>query len=72
MIIYLNLLVALDFSQGMRNDNQMTASSSLTIYKDFFEIQFLQDTEQFYRLEATNFLNHNSVTEYLKKSITTS
>jgi cullin 1 len=44
----------------------MTAPT-LTIYKDFFEIQFLQDTEQFYRLEAATFLVHNSVTEYLKK-----
>jgi cullin 1 len=40
---------------------------TLTIYKDFFEIQFLQDTEQFYQLEAATFLVHNSVTEYLKR-----
>jgi len=51
---YFIILVALGFSQD-------------TIYKNFFEIQFLQDTEQFYRLEATNFLNHNSVTEYMRK-----
>ena len=39
----------------------------MAIYKDYFEQQFLQDTEQFYRLEAATFLVHNSVTEYLKK-----
>jgi len=42
-------------------------TSSLTIYKNSFENQFLQDTEQFYLLEAANFLRHNSVTEYLRK-----
>jgi cullin 1 len=42
-------------------------SPTLTIYKDFFEIYFLHDTEQFYQFEAATFLVHNSVTEYLKK-----
>jgi cullin 1 len=59
-------LVALGFTEDTTTNNQMTAPT-LTIYKEFFEIQFLQDTEQFYRLEAATFLVHNSVTEYLKK-----
>ncbi|CAF0844139.1 unnamed protein product [Adineta steineri] len=58
--------VALGFTEDTTNNNQMT-SPTLTIYKDFFEIQFLHDTEQFYRLEAATFLVHNSVTEYLRK-----
>jgi cullin 1 len=58
--------VALGFTEDTVNHNQMT-TPTLTVYKDFFEIQFLQDTEQFYRLEAATFLVHNSVTEYLKK-----
>ncbi len=61
-----NFLVALGFTEDTTNTNQMT-SPTLTIYKDYFEVQFLQDTEQFYRLEAATFLVHNSVTEYLRK-----
>jgi len=67
LIIYsIIFLVALGFTEDTTNTNQMT-SPTLTIYKDYFEVQFLQDTEQFYRLEAATFLVHNSVTEYLKK-----
>ncbi|CAF1052602.1 unnamed protein product [Adineta ricciae] len=58
--------VALGFTEDTSNSNQMI-SPTLAIYKDFFEIQFLQDTEQFYQLEAATFLVHNSVTEYLRK-----
>ena len=42
-------------------------ASSLEIYKAFFEDPFLQDTARFYRLEAANFLQRNSVTDYLRK-----
>jgi cullin 1 len=59
-------LVALGFNADATNRN-LTTTPTLSIYKDFFEIQFLQDTEQFYQLEAATFLVHNSVTEYLKR-----
>ncbi len=65
----MKILVELGFAENSSvpsNSNQIT-SPTLAIYKDYFEAQFLQDTEQFYRLEAATFLVHNSVTEYLKK-----
>ncbi|CAF3237854.1 unnamed protein product [Rotaria sp. Silwood2] len=48
----------------LENNHQIT-SPALTIYKDYFEEQFLQETKQFYRLKAANLLAHSSVTEYL-------
>ncbi len=67
--IVLSILVELGFAenQSVPNGNAQITSPTLAIYKDYFEAQFLQDTEQFYRLEAATFLVHNSVTEYLKK-----
>ncbi|CAF3911720.1 unnamed protein product, partial [Rotaria magnacalcarata] len=61
--------VELGFAENSspQSTNQQITSPTLKIYKDFFEAPFLQDTEQFYRLEAASFLVHNSVTEYLKK-----
>ncbi len=66
IILFIKLLVALGCSQ-ITTDNNQIDTFSLAIYKDFFENQFLQDTEQFYLLEAATFLRHNSVTEYLRK-----
>ena len=65
----LKILVELGFAENssVPSNNNPITSPTLTIYKDYFEAQFLQDTEQFYRLEAATFLVHNSVTEYLKK-----
>ncbi|CAF4473643.1 unnamed protein product [Rotaria sp. Silwood2] len=41
----------------LENNHQIT-SPALTIYKDYFEEQFLQETKQFYRLKAANLLAH--------------
>ena len=51
----------------MRARQNEATSPTLDIYKDYFELQFLQDTAQFYREETTTFLADNSLTEYLRK-----
>ncbi|CAF3872290.1 unnamed protein product [Rotaria sordida] len=49
------------------NNSDQITSSRLQIYKDYFEVPFLQHTKQFYRQKATDFLRHNSISEYFKK-----
>lgn len=44
-----------------------TPTPTWKTYKDYFEVPFLQTTEEFYRHEAAGFLVRNSVCEYLKK-----
>ena len=42
-------------------------SVSLKIYHDYFEQEFLAETEQFYERESDAFLATNTVTDYIKK-----
>jgi hypothetical protein len=39
----------------------------LDVYQEYFENQFLADTQEFYRLQATTYLQQHSVIEYLSK-----
>ncbi|CAF1449424.1 unnamed protein product [Rotaria sordida] len=43
--------------------------STLAIYRDYFEKQFLADVEEFYRQQAIILRAHNSVTGYLDKVV---
>ncbi|CAF1000203.1 unnamed protein product [Didymodactylos carnosus] len=60
--------VALGFSDDAAStSNTRMTTPTLNVYKEYFENQFLIDTEHYYKLEAANFLMSNSVTDYLKK-----
>ncbi|CAF4504041.1 unnamed protein product [Rotaria socialis] len=42
-----------------------TRSQILDVYQEYFEDQFLQDTQEFYRQKATIYLQRNSVMDYI-------
>lgn len=51
-------------------DHNDSSKSNLDVYKDYFEKEFLEATEVYYKTESEKFISENSIPDYMKKAET--
>lgn len=52
---------------GVNENEPYTPGSNFSVYKDYFQVKFLDETRKYYSNESREFLAQNSVTEYMRK-----
>ena len=52
---------------GVNENEPATNFSNYNVYKDHFQVKFIEETRKYYSNESREFLLQNSVTEYMRK-----
>ena len=52
---------------GINENEASTNFSNFSVYKDYFQVHFIDETKNYYKKESNEFLMQNSVTEYMRK-----
>ncbi|CAF3561870.1 unnamed protein product [Adineta steineri] len=61
--------VSAGFTEDERKNknHKTTITPSLSTYVEYFEKQFIKETEEYYRVESQNYIDGNSINDYIKK-----
>uniref|UniRef100_A0A915DG67 Cullin family profile domain-containing protein n=1 Tax=Ditylenchus dipsaci TaxID=166011 RepID=A0A915DG67_9BILA len=63
----INSYLELGVSEGVASTAVQRPISRLAVYKEFFEIRFIENTKNYYTQESVEFLQKHSPVEYMKK-----
>ena len=64
---YFISLVLAGFTKEVKTSKYESKQPSLDAYKNYFEEQYLTETERYYLYESNTYLENNSMRQYLNK-----